>query len=140
MFSGKLISFACMLLIGVALVAQSTKSPAPKHISPLLTVGEKDNGTTVDLTQDETLVVKLPGNPTTGYSWAVIGDPSPLKLVKSTTQRSANSKTMAGAPSVQEFRFRADAAGIVSLTLHYRRPWEHDAPPAKTYTLRVQIR
>lgn len=139
MFSGKLISFGCMLLIGVAMVAQSTKPPG-KHTSPLVTVGDKDNGTTVDLTQDETLVVKLPGNPTTGYSWAVIGDPSPLRLLKSSTQRSAKSKTMAGAPSVQIFRFQANAAGIVSLTLHYRRPWEHDAPPAKTFTLRVQIR
>jgi inhibitor of cysteine peptidase len=129
-----------MLLIGVAMVAQSTKTPATKHTSPLVTVGEKDNGTTVDLAQDEILVVKLPGNPTTGYSWAVVGEPSPLALVKSTTQRTAKSKTMAGAPSVQIFRFQANAAGIVSLTLHYRRPWEHEAPPAKTYTLRVQVR
>ena len=140
MFSGKLITLSCMLLIGVTMVAQSTKPSGTKHTSPMVTVGEKDNGTTVDLTQDETLVVKLPGNPTTGYSWAVVGDPSPLKLVKSSTQRSAKSKTMAGAPSVQCFRFQANAAGIVSLTLNYRRPWEHEAPPAKTYTLRVQIR
>jgi predicted secreted protein len=37
------------------------------------------------------------------------------------------------------FRFTAEAAGKVDLELIYKRPFEKDKPPARTYKLAVEI-
>src|SRR5208337_23063 len=120
-------------------VQTSTASPAGSHSSSTVIVTAQDNGKEVDLPQGGTLVVRLEANPSTGYSWTVKGDPSPLKLVK-LSYRKNNSNRAAGAPSTQELRLAATSSGIVLLDLEYRRPWEYNAAPARTFRIHVNAR
>jgi predicted secreted protein len=60
--------------------------------------------------------------------------------VKSSTKKNGQNSHVVGAPVTQEFRLRAVSAGMASLTLEYRRPWEHDVAPVKTFQVRVKAR
>jgi inhibitor of cysteine peptidase len=117
----------------------ASKSPS-KQASQTVTIGDEDNGKDVDLTSGGTLVVKLKSNRSTGYSWAVAGDPSPLKLEKTSYRRNTASSQAVGAPGVQVFQFTANSAGMAALTLNYRRSWEYNLPPARTFRVRVDVR
>jgi len=106
--------------------------------SPVMTVTDQENGKTIDLAKGGTLVVELSSNASTGYSWAVKGDPAPLKLVSSDYKQPERSGGV-GAPGVQQFRLKATASGTSTLTLIYRRPWEEGVAPARIFTLHVNV-
>ena len=124
-----------------ALEPQKSGSASSTKTSPsVVTVTDENNGKDIDLTSGETLVVKLASNASTGYGWTVSGDPSPLKLEKMSYHKSTKSSQVTGAPGVQIFHFSAATAGIATLNLVYRRSWEYNMPPAKTFTVRVNVR
>lgn len=125
-----------MAASAVGTVQQPTSSAAAP--SAAITVTDKDNSKDIDLTAGQTLIVKLQGNPSTGYAWSVSGDPAPLKLTKSYHER--NKSGMAGAPQVAVLRFVASSPGVTNLTLVYRRSWEYNVAPAKTFSIRVNVR
>ncbi len=135
---------AAICIIALLLVANfpgtaqqgSPSATQPPHST--VTVSEKDNGKDVDLTTGQTLVVKLNGNPSTGYAWTVSGNPAPLQLWKTYHQRSKSG--MAGAPQVVVFEFRGTASGVTNLTLIYRRGWEYNVAPARSFRIRVNVR
>lgn len=108
--------------------------------STVVSIGDQDNGKDVDLTSGGVLVVSLSSNPSTGYRWAVAGDPSPMKLQKVSFRKKTGSSQMPGAPGVQVFRFTANSAGMATLTLNYSRSWEYNVAPAKTFNVRVNVR
>jgi inhibitor of cysteine peptidase len=114
----------------------SAATEPPKTI----TITDQQNGKDVEVPAGGTLVVRLPSNPTTGYSWAVAGDPAPLRFMKTRNLKSNASEPSLGAPGVQELKFGAPATGISKLTLEYRRPWEHGGTPAKTFSVKVNVR
>jgi inhibitor of cysteine peptidase len=116
-----------LLLFSLMLVAQPPQSPGAqqKSTSSAIAITDQDNGKDIDLPAGDTLVLRLKSNPSTGYSWAIKGDTSPLRLVKSSAQENGQNSHVVGAPVTQEFRLRAVSAGMASLTLEYRRPWEH---------------
>jgi inhibitor of cysteine peptidase len=127
------------LLFSLMLVAHPLQSPGTpqKSASSVVTVTGQDNGKDIDLPPGGTLVIRLKSNPSTGYRWAIIGDPLPLKLVKSSTKKHGQA---VGAPVTQEFRLTAVSAGMASLTLEYRRPWEYTAAPAKMFNVKINAR
>jgi inhibitor of cysteine peptidase len=106
--------------------------------SSTMTVTDQNNGKTIDLAKGGTLVVELSSNPSTGYSWALTGDPAPLKLVSSDYKQTDQAGKM-GAPGVQQFRLEATAPGSSALKLVYRRPWEKSVAPARTFALHVKV-
>jgi inhibitor of cysteine peptidase len=129
----------CSSLVAGALQT-ATSAPATKASPPIITITDKDNGKDVDLTTGGTLIVKLTSNPSTGYAWAVSGDPSPLRLEKTSYVKNSQSAKIAGAPGMQVLRFAANASGMGTLTVLYRRSWEYNLPPAKTFSVRVNVR
>jgi inhibitor of cysteine peptidase len=124
------------------LAAQQPHPPAApqKSAASMVTITDQDNGKDIDLPAGDTLVVRLKGNPSTGYTWAIKGDPSPLRLVKSSTRKNGQTGHAVGAPVTQEFRLTAVSAGMASLTLEYRRPWEYTSGPARTFSVKVNAR
>ena len=115
----------------------ATSSDAPV---PTVTLTGQDDGKDIDLTTGGILIVKLKSNPSTGYKWTVAGDPSPLRLTKSSYVKNSHSSQAIGGSGVQVLRFTAASAGMANLTIVYRRSWEYNVPPAKTFTIRVDIR
>jgi len=125
-------------------VAEAWQTPAAKSPAKAgahaVSITDEDAGKDVDLTSGGTLIVKLKSNPSTGYSWAVAGDPSPLKLEKTSYRKNTASSKVAGAPGVQVFQFDASSAGMATLRLIYCRSWEYNVPPARTFNVRVNVR
>jgi inhibitor of cysteine peptidase len=130
------------LLFSLMLLGQTPQSRGAqqKGASSVVTITDQDNGKDIDFPAGDTLVVRLKSNPSTGYSWAIKGDALPLRLVKSSTEKNGQTSHGVGAPVTQEFRLTAVSAGMASLTLEYRRPWEYTAGPAKTFNVKVNAR
>jgi len=103
-------------------------------------VTERDAGGEVGITRGATLIVRLSAQLGTGYSWQISeNDPSHLRLLgPPSLERSGNDQP--GATQEQVFRFVAEKPGTTPLMLRYRRPWEPDAPPARTFSVHVRIR
>jgi inhibitor of cysteine peptidase len=118
---------------------QHTASAAKPSSSEVI-LTESDNGRDVDLTTGTTLIVKLGSSPSTGYAWSVAGDPAPLKLQKSSFHKAKAKNGMVGAAGTAVFQLAASSAGMTNLTLVYRRSWEYNVPPMKTFTVRVNVR
>jgi inhibitor of cysteine peptidase len=102
-------------------------------------VTEKENGGTVSLVPGQELVVSLAVTTGTGYTWQTAAAPKgALKQVGEPKVERPN-PSRPGAPARQVFRFVAEAAGEGKLDLQYRRPFEKNAKPARTFTLKVVV-
>jgi inhibitor of cysteine peptidase len=131
-----LVLFAGAVGIGGAGPKSSTKTG---QNSKTVTVTEEESGSQISLARGATLIVRLEVTSGTGYSWLVAKDGAPqLKATgKPYTEKPKDSKP--GAAVVQVFRFRAVQPGAAGLELHYQRAWEKDKPPARTFTLELNI-
>lgn len=100
--------------------------------------GAASAGKPIDERAGSQFLVELDANKTTGYSWsaAVTGNAV-------SSEGSAYSAPVGGAmggPGRQIFLFDAARKGTSTITLSYRRPWEHTAAAAKIVTLTVVVR
>jgi predicted secreted protein len=133
------------LLSATATAQQATdtntaSTTSTKKSKPVVGVMESDNGKTVDMDTSQTLRVKLKVIAGNGYGWTIDGDPAPLKLIKNYRQQSNSTARRAGGPEMAVFEMSASSAGVANLTFVYRRSWEYNVPPAKTFTVRVNVR
>jgi inhibitor of cysteine peptidase len=105
-------------------------------------VNESHNGSQRELNRGQVLVIALASNPTTGFRWQVAEiDPAVLRQSGDAAYESSD-KTglLVGAGGTETFRFETLGAGKTTLKLIYRRSWEKDAPPAKTFSVTIAVR
>jgi inhibitor of cysteine peptidase len=91
----------------------------------------------VTMAVGDTLDVVLQSNPSTGYCWKLEPSISPW-LVLADTQYKASSSLM-GAPGFSTFHFVALSPGKCEIFLEYKREWEKDVPPIKTFAVSICI-
>jgi inhibitor of cysteine peptidase len=91
----------------------------------------------VTMSVGDTLDVVLQSNPSTGYSWNLMSSISPW-LVLANRQYKASS-SLAGAPGFSTYRFVAVSPGHCDIVLDYKRVWEKDIPPVKTFAVSVCV-
>lgn len=123
--------------------ATATSPPpraTPPHAKPSVIVTDSDANNPVQLRVGQTLQVRLASNPTTGYSWSVQQVPAELQLGQSVYATGSQNKNVAGAGGYQTIDFAGKIPGKAELKLEYRRPWEKDAPPAKTFSVTVSVK
>ena len=101
-----------------------------------------DTGELVTLDAGQKLVVRLESNPSTGYSWEVVGVPRVLEGPAAPThEQNSEAEGVVGAAGTDVFTFIAsDDAGDGTLVLAYRRPWETDVPAEEEFVLEVIVR
>jgi inhibitor of cysteine peptidase len=94
--------------------------------------------TDISLHVDDHLVIALPANPTTGYSWtAIVSDPT---VVQATGSKQVTPKGSAiGAGGTQRLSFTALAKGSSTLELVYDRPFAQGSPGNKTISYSVTV-
>lgn len=103
-----------------------------------VTVAERQNGSTIELSKGQTLVIRLSAQLGTGFSWAIQKtDGVAMELVKSDTEGGTG---MPGAAETQVFVLKPAKTGTAKIELAYRQPWMRDTPPAKTFNLQVIVR
>ncbi len=131
--------------VGIACGKPADRTSPPSHLFRVLavvkaaaprrsvTLEEPDNGSQIFLTQGERVFVKLPSSPATGYGWTIARNaPSVLQPVGD-PRFEPPEKALPGASGFQVFEFRIVAGGASSLAMVYRRPFEKDQPPARTW-------
>jgi len=133
-----IVMFVAVVFFGC--VANREAAAAPATAADPITITEKDAGKSFSMAIGQALYARLASNPSTGYQWNVQGSAAPLELVKSDFARNPQGSNAPGASGTQQLQFTAKAAGTVSLTFEYRRPWEKDVPPAKTVTVTIVVK
>jgi inhibitor of cysteine peptidase len=136
---------AAVLLLMVALVAITSAgcgASAQAAAGPLK-LGEADNGKAYSVEVGDTVEVVIPGNMTTGYSWAAAlaeKDAALLQLVGEPAYApdSTDGKLVGGGGSFT-FTFKAVAKGEALLKLVYAKPWESVAPE-KAFSVTVTVK
>src|SRR5262249_41644708 len=125
-------------ILSCALLVTGAMSAGEKSDTP--TVTDADDGKTIPLDKGGKVDLVLKANPTTGYRWQIVrNNPEQLKrLGKSTFDRPKGGAI--GAGGTQTFRFQAEEPGASDLELVYRRPFEKEAKPAKTFKVTFTIK
>ncbi|MEJ2011644.1 MAG: protease inhibitor I42 family protein [Anaerolineales bacterium] len=99
----------------------------------------------IELRPGEQVELTLCSNPTTGFQWldpAEISDPAVIEQVSMNfiePPLKGESK-LVGAPGIQNWTFKALAAGSAQVSLSYSQPWEGGEQDAWHYTLTVTVR
>jgi inhibitor of cysteine peptidase len=102
-------------------------------------ISEQDAGKTIELKMGDSLVVSLEGNITTGYSWIPAPqDPILLEQVGDIEVTPANDAI--GASGLIVLKFKANEKGQTVLHLDYKRSWEEDVAPEKTFDVTVVVK
>jgi len=110
-------------------------TPAP------LNVDDSYSGGQVELSVGQSLVVTLESNASTGYSWSLaqISDETVLNKTGNKYISPQTTGPIVGAPGKEEWTFLALKEGTSSISMEYKRPWEKDTPPARTFSLTVVV-
>jgi len=134
------LALAALLAAGCA-----SKSEPP----PPTPVGVRENGTLIltradhnrsaEIRVGERLMVRLPENPSTGYTWA-IDETDRRLLALDSTDYAVPTEGFVGARGLRAFTFTARQPGEVALKFKYWRFWEGDASTTEHYAVTVQIR
>jgi inhibitor of cysteine peptidase len=133
---------AAVGIIATGVLAGCAKSnQIPPSTAPIQVTVAAD-GKTVPLSKDQQLLVSLPANPSTGYSWNVTSLPSVLATTgePSFVPDSKGATAAVGAGGTTTYTFRATGKGAGKLELGYLRPWEKGVPPEATYSLQIDVK
>lgn len=103
-----------------------------------ITVTEAHNNTAVGIKTGDVLQVVLEGNPVTGYAWRTVGYNRRVLTMDSKPYYKPKTQ-LGGSGGYYLFRFVGAAKGFSHLKFIYHRPWEKDVPPAKVFTVRVDV-
>jgi inhibitor of cysteine peptidase len=98
---------------------------------------EPDSGSIIYLLQGDALSVRLPANPTTGYTWSIAANAPSVLQSAGDPRFEPPPAGRPGAGGFQIFEFRVGGGGAALLQLVYRRPFEKDAPPARSWSVFV---
>ncbi|PWB76193.1 MAG: hypothetical protein C3F07_03905 [Anaerolineales bacterium] len=121
-----------VLLVGV-LAACKTSS------ANTITLSEQDAGKTVELKTGDTLVVSLEGNPTTGFNWIPAAQ-DPMLLEQAGDAEFIPANDQLGSPGKILLKFNATTKGQTNLHLDYKRSFEENVSPEKTFDVTVIVK
>jgi len=131
-----------LLIVTLSLVAcASTKSNMSEQ-AVVLTKQDKDK--MLNVAVGENVVITLDENPTTGYVWAVEGQPELLVLqssdyVSDAPPNKPDRPMIVGAGGKHTFTFVAQKSGTTTLKLKHWRSWEGNASIVDTFSVTVKI-
>jgi len=94
---------------------------------------------TVRVSSGETFKLILDANPTTGYKWQLAKPLDEYYVRLKNSDYKPPDKQYVGAPGKEIWTFKARVKGKTKILFQYIRPWEKNAPPARTRTFKVII-
>src|SRR5437868_474616 len=134
----RLAALGLLAACGVALALSTEISMAGDSKEKQVTLTDKDNGSKQKLTQGDLLVLHLETQPGTGFGWTIAKrDKDQLTLLSKVLLNNPN--MLPGGKAVQLFTFRAATVGTSDLELQYKRPFDKNKEPAKTFKVTVAI-
>jgi inhibitor of cysteine peptidase len=136
---------ALLLAAGCATTppANATVTPTRTTIAPNTTTVQpgvytmNDSGKTVPLGLQQTLSIRLPENPTTGYSWNA-SVTAGLQITDTAYTPDPSPAGMAGVGGTRNWTVRGIQAGTQRFNAVYIRPWEPNLS-AGEFNLTIQV-
>ncbi|MCQ4574524.1 MAG: protease inhibitor I42 family protein [Candidatus Brocadiales bacterium] len=126
-----------LLTSTIACTGEAKKSegvPAPSET--LIT--QADGGKTFKVRKGGEITIRLKGNRTTGYSWAVEeADKNVLELIKDVY--TPDQPVIPGSGGVRTLTFKAVSVDTVPVRLKYWRPWEGNSSAVKRFGVTIQV-
>ncbi|MAZ77097.1 MAG: hypothetical protein CMF39_00275 [Legionellaceae bacterium] len=112
---------ASLLMLCLATTACGISKPSTQYLKP----------------GDQAYTLRLPSNPSTGYSWFLVGYDHDLLTLKSHQYIKAQGKVV-GAPGISVWQFTVAKAAYQAprlghVTLVYARPWELPQAQPQTF-------
>ena len=139
------IAILAILTVSLAAGCASKKGVEPVATPPAgtrengtLVLTRADNNRTAELRVGERLKVRLPENPTTGFTWAIDETNSRL-LALDGTEFTEPTEGSIGARGQRIFTFTTLQPGEVALKLKYWRFWEGDGSTTERYAITLKI-
>ena len=143
-FAHPVISFqrvsAAVVLLCAAVISGCSSTPAGIPADAVV-AGAGENGNTLRLRSGQMLVIELQSNPSTGYRWQLIREPSARYLLVDGTKTRQSDTERANESQIetQYIRFVAQEAGETTLELNYVIPADGPGPDTRRYTLDLVI-
>jgi inhibitor of cysteine peptidase len=128
-----------VLLAGACSTALSTPKQTNVVISNDDFSRNKNIVREMTIPQGSTLLVDIPSNPSTGFSWTGpdIAEPAVVKLDDS--KYNAPESQVVGAAGTQTWTFTAAGKGTTKVTMQYSRPWEGGEKSELTFEMTVTV-
>ncbi len=118
--------------------AEPEREPAKRAAEPIV-LTEADAGRTIEATVGQEIVIRLKGNPTTGFRWAVGPIEGEALEQKGEVAYEGPARALPGAGGTFIARFKAVEQGEATVAMCYARPWDVDHEPAKTFDVTVKV-
>jgi inhibitor of cysteine peptidase len=123
----------------IAAIVMALAGPAVADVNPHSPVFiDADAAAGLTVKPGEDFFIALPSTPSTGYSWQQTTTDEKIVSYQGNVREPAP-QAVPGAPGQQIFIFHANRSGTTQIVLAYQRPFEPDAPPAKTLTYTVTV-
>jgi len=135
------VSFGSRFWLGVLAaltVVAGGIDPGRARTPRTVVVDETVNNHRVMVSYGDTLIIRLPTNPSTGYSWSV-AESSPLVQLIGQSTRTGNG--VPGSPTTHALTFRVVGAGGAKagrVVLVYRRSWQPGGG-GKTFSVSLAV-
>jgi inhibitor of cysteine peptidase len=134
----RLLKYGCAFLMLVSCGCHRTVQPlGGEHSMPGMTLGAPDNGRSVALKRGETIALKLPEHPTTGFRWSMEHPVEPILELQRTEY--VASGTALGSGGQHTFEFKARKAGEAHVALKRWREWEGEGSIVERYEITVRV-
>ena len=104
---------------------------------------ERHNERDITIRQGQVLTISLDSNASTGFNWELVahGEPYLEEIADVTVNPSSPQRPpIPGSASTLGFHFKAVEKGDAIVVLNYRRAWEKNKPPLRTFTVYVTVR
>jgi inhibitor of cysteine peptidase len=104
-------------------------------------IGKAQNGKRVQVPVGQWVLVRLQGNPTTGYQWqtAAVKGQSVRMMAEPQYVATPVKPGVVGGGGTFYFKFRALQPGLTTIKLIYLRPWLKDQPPLESFQCTVEV-
>ncbi len=134
------LALAALLAVGCASKQdiEPTAVPAGSRENGVLMLTRADDQRTAEVRVGERIAVRLPENPSTGYTWA-IDETNRRRLVLDGTDYAEPTEGFIGARGARTFTFTAQQPGEVALKLKYWRLWEGDGSVTERFAVTLSI-
>jgi inhibitor of cysteine peptidase len=133
----RLLAFCrCSVVVGCLVVASSLAVSACGGGTEI-PVGRSASGTTITAATGDVLVLKLPENLTTGYSWSMTLSEG-LSLDGEAYMQGEDAGDLVGAGGTHEWHIKVTATGKQTIDGVYRQEWDPTQSP-EYFTLTVAV-
>lgn len=105
----------------------------------MLTLTQADNGKSITLQVNQTVVIALNENPTTGFQWAIDSSPDPLLLLTASQYLSPSQPGLIGGGGQRILTLQAHKAGTEKLQIKLWRAWEGDSSIIDRFAVTVEV-